>query len=341
MKKNVLVVTLIMTAFVLCLPAEEPQTKSPPFTCNAIVPTGAEVNTPVRFQAMASGVYQAGQQVAADNIIGIMRFVPATGPEGFVQGSPPTEPGHKNDETQFTHILTRNIAVMEIEVTRQMWADLKTVQPSLGNDPSSYRCPGMNYPATYMTWYKAVLFANLLSVENGFTRCYYTDNTKKEPIHAGNYTGTVYCDFSAGGYRLPLEGEWEYFTRAETTTTFSIDEPNYNSTTMKTTDESMLPELKKVARFGSGDVASPVGERLPNPWGLKGVHGNVCEWCWGLYAPNPSGTVTDYAGHNSGYERMYRGGAYRFEPFYCRSASRYGSQNGVSHYIGIRLVRTL
>lgn len=332
---------LFLTAVILCLPAQEAEDPPKKLTCNPVVPAEVEVDTPVRFYANASGVYQAGQQVAVDDIAGVMRFVPATGPGGFLQGSPPSEPGHKNDETQFTHILTRNIAVMETEVTRQMWADLKAVQPTLGSDPSSSRCPGMNYPATYMTWYKAVLFANLLSVENGFTRCYYTDSTKSVPIDAGNYTGTVYCDFSADGYRLPLEGEWEYFTRAGTTTTFSIDEPNYNSTTMVTKEESVLPELAKVAKFGGGDVASPVGERLPNPWGIKGVHGNVCEWCWGLYAPNPSGTVTDYTGNTTGYERMYRGGAYRHEAFYCRSASRYGSQNGVSHYIGIRLVRTL
>ncbi len=333
---------ILLTALVIVLPAQDANQEPKPLTCNPSVPTEAEVNTPVQFHANAIDTYQPGQLVAEDNIVGIMRFVPATGPEGFLQGSPASEPGHKSDETQFTHILTRNIAVMETEVTRQMWADLKAVQSSLGNDPSaSSRCPGMNYPATYMTWTKAVLFANLLSVQNGFTYCYYTDHTKSVPITVHNYTGPVYCDFSANGYRLPLEGEWEYFTRAGTTTTFSIDEPNYNSTTLKTLDESVLPELKKVARFGGGAVASPVGERQANPWGLKGVHGNVCEWCWGLYAPNPSGTVTDYAGHNAGYERMSRGGAYRHEPHYCRSASRYGSQNGVSNYVGIRLVRTL
>ncbi len=34
------------------------------------------------------------------------------------------------DETQFTHTLTRNLAVMETEITRQMWADLQAVQPT-------------------------------------------------------------------------------------------------------------------------------------------------------------------------------------------------------------------
>ena len=82
------------------------------------LPGQNEVNIP-----SVSKTLKPGELYSKDKIVGNMCYVPATGPEGFVQGSPTTEAGHWR-EAQFTHILTKNIAVMETEVTRQMWADL-------------------------------------------------------------------------------------------------------------------------------------------------------------------------------------------------------------------------
>ena len=107
-----------------------------------------------------------------------------TGPSGFVQGSTTDEPCRSTAETQFTHVLTRDLAVMETEITRQMWADLKAVQPTLPIDPTntSYGS-GMTNPVQNPTWYETVLFANLLSVRNGLTRCYYKDVAFTDPGH--------------------------------------------------------------------------------------------------------------------------------------------------------------
>ena len=68
------------------------------------------------------GGWSAGQLYAVDSIVGNLRYVPAG---TFTQGSPPTEPCRLSNETQFRHTLTLNLAVMETEVSRQMWADLK------------------------------------------------------------------------------------------------------------------------------------------------------------------------------------------------------------------------
>ena len=51
-----------------------------------------------------------GDLYAIDDIVGKLWTVPATGPGGFLQGSPDTEPCRNSDEgPQFTHILTRNL----------------------------------------------------------------------------------------------------------------------------------------------------------------------------------------------------------------------------------------
>ena len=67
---------------------------------------------------------------------------------------------------------------METEASRQMGTDLKSFQPALMDDPSiADQSPTMAHPGQDATWFETVLFANLLSLQNGYTVCYYADET--------------------------------------------------------------------------------------------------------------------------------------------------------------------
>ncbi len=264
----------------------------------------------------------------------------------FEQGSLSGEPCRNSNETQFTHTLTRNLSVMETEITRQMWSDLRAVQATLPVDPSSIaHSPTLSHPVQQNMWYESVLFANLLSLQNGYTRCYYTDSGFTDPITFSSYTtGPFYCDFDADGYRLPTEGEWEYFTRAGTTTAFSCSEPNYNSGNCTSCTSGTHPTLEQYCEYCANNpgISAVAGSKLANPWGLKDVHGNVWEWCWDRYSASyPSPSATDYTGPSSGSSRVLRGASFTGSASYCRSSYRHNiSPSSRGYNLGFRLVRT-
>jgi len=290
---------------------------------------------------------KSGRLYAVDPIVGNLRFVP---PGTFQQGESAEEIFSSSWYAQpFFHTLTRNLAVMETEVSRKMWADLKAIQPSLPDDPSTHTVMD-TLPVDGASWLEAILYANLLSLQQGLKRVYYTDPGFTTPIDASNYRSDgygrqLYQNLDAGGYRLPTEGEWEYFTRAGTTSPFSIVEPYYYPTYPY---NCILFKLNTVAWFNcnSSYESHPVGIKTANPWGLKDVHGNMEEWCWDLFNYYPVGLQTDYIGPAQGSDyldmRVVRGGNFGLHIFGLLSSYREKRlPDAKGEQTGFRLVRTL
>ena len=135
-------------------------------------------------------------------------------------------------------------------------------------------------------------------------------------------------------FRLPSEAEWEYAARAGTSTAYSFgDDP---------------AQLGAYAWYNdnSNDMTHPVGEKLPNPFGLFDVYGNVLEWVadqWHEYyqdAPT-DGSVWENGGNSTYW--MLRGGSWNGTYHHCRSA--YHRDGAIPDYqgnnIGLRVVAVL
>jgi formylglycine-generating enzyme required for sulfatase activity len=126
---------------------------------------------------------------------------------------------------------------------------------------------------------------------------------------ATNYCGQLTQRERAAGriasndaYRLPTEAQWEYACRAWTSTRFSYgDDPGYTNLTNYAWHWD-----------NSGETTHPVGQKLPNPWGLYDMHGNVWEYCQDRQGKYPGGIAVDPQGPATGWALGIRGGGWNY-----------------------------
>ena len=131
-------------------------------------------------------------------------------------------------------------------------------------------------------------------------------------------------------FRLPTEAEWEYACRAGTTTDFHTGD---------TLPASMLKNQKTERELVPVPLETDTEE--PNAFGLRGMHGNVEEWCLDWYGDYTSKPATNPGGPAEGIYRVTRGGSHNTPVRYLRSAARSAAIPEDRHtQIGFRIVET-
>lgn len=252
-------------------------------------------------------------------------------PKGtFTMGSSTSEEGSLNDERQHQVKINQDYYLGIHEVTQSQYAKVLGKNPSFfQGDEVATRVPAKtdprtgrvieeekkvakdtsNHPAENLDWSDAKYFCQRLS-------------DLPEEREAGRV------------YRLPTEAEWEYACRAGTETAFSF---GGSSDSLKEYGWYSENSGRKFEATYLDRRTHPVGEKKPNPWGLYDMHGNVWEWCSDWYGEYPKDEQVDPKGPEKGSQHVIRGGSWRTDTAYCRSAARYGIAQSPST-VGFRVV---
>ncbi|MFW6146743.1 MAG: SUMF1/EgtB/PvdO family nonheme iron enzyme, partial [Planctomycetota bacterium] len=127
--------------------------------------------------------------------------------------------------------------------------------------------------------------------------------------------------------RLPTEAQWEFACRAGTSSRYGFG------------DAAGRLEDYGWFRANSAGQARPVARKRPNAFGLYDMHGNVWELCSDWSESYDVAGHVDPEGPPAGTYRVGRGGSWRGDATYCRSAARGGfSEDFAFDYLGFRPV---
>jgi len=244
--------------------------------------------------------YRAVTYTAPTNMIFIS-------PGKFRMGSPNNEVDRSSDEGPQTDVTISSGFWMAIyPVTQANYLALMGTNPSWFSTNFGFT-QDLSRPVEQVSWFDATDYCGMLTLQD--------QKAGRIPL--------------SSAYRLPTEAEWEYACRAGTSTRFSYgDDPGYLS-------------LTNYAWYtdNSGAMTHPVRQKLPNPWGLYDMAGNVLEWCADWYGPYPGGVVLDPLGPPAGLTRVLRVSHWSNYADRCRSAHRAGNYpDQASSFTGLRVV---
>ena len=201
----------------------------------------------------------------------------------FMMGSPDSDAGaYSWEKPQHEVTISKGFYLGKYEITQAQWESVMEATPWSGQ---IYVQSNPNHPAVFISGDDVQTF-----------------------VQASNNAA------GQGLYRLPTGAEWEYACRAGTTTRWSFGD-----------DAGQVGAYAWYASnaWNAGErYAHAVGTKLPNPWGVYDMHGNVAEWTQDWYGPYTSAPQTDPTGPATGTYQDLRGGDFNNDAQGVRAAYR-------------------
>jgi formylglycine-generating enzyme required for sulfatase activity len=263
------------------------------------------------------------------------------------------------DERPTNSVFISAFFMDRFEVTRSLWDDVYLWAVSHGYNFSNFgEGKGASHPIHFLNWFDAVKWCNARSEKEGRGPVYFTSAAQTTVYRSGELLLTNSCvRWSAAGYRLPTEAEWEKASRAGANghrfpwgATVSFSNANYRGSTFQIYDTTGTNAFNPAFESGNFPYTSPIGSFAPNAYGLSDLAGNVMEWCWDGYDAgwftNASATAANTAGP-AGVTggRIVRGGSWASDASYLRCASRtyaiFADPTSTSWEVGFRTVMSL
>ena len=226
-------------------------------------------------------------------------------------------------------------------VSWSLWQSVFTYATNHGYVIAAGEGDGAMFPVRTVNWFDVVKWCNARSEQEGKAPVYYSDAEMTQVYRSGE--GDAYAYWSATGYRLPTEAEWEKAARGGLEgkrfpwgDLISPTNARYASTLAFSYD--LGPDSVPIGTVWSWSYTSPAGAFAPNGYGLYDMAGNLWEWCWDRYGAPYAGGV-DPRGATTGGARVLRGGTCNHPANYSRTAQRYCfGPEGRMTFFGFRTV---
>lgn len=273
-------------------------------------------------------------------------MIPVTGGT-FTQESDDNNDGDVLDSNEsFSHEIS-NFKIGQYEVTFELWDTVYQKAITNGYTFSHVGEEGSDAaglagePVTEISWRDAIVWCNAYSEMSGLTPVYYINIAMTAPLRTSTDDSTInstagsqdnpYVNWSANGFRLPTEGEWQYsasYIDGSSWTPWNYASgaaAAYNDDTNGRTandavavyryfwESSANPYNERVDTGVTGTAI--VGSKNANSLGLYDMSGNVAEWCWDYFEGYPSTSQTNYRGPDAvnatnPNSRVVRGGSF-------------------------------
>ncbi len=254
-------------------------------------------------------------------------------------------------ETPLRNVTVSAFRMADVEVTWGHWQLVRDWAVTHGYSDLAGTGAGRSpdHPVNAVTWYAAVKWLNAKSEMEGLEPVYRTSVS-----HATVYrTGEIdlvpaMVKWTASGYRLPTEAEWERagrgglsgrrFPRGDLLT---HTEANYLSVSTYPYDVSLTRGYTQEWMTDPPPYTAAVASFPANGFGLHDMAGNVAEWCWDWFDPYTSVAAVDPTGPVNGNFRVLRGGSWFHRAWEARVAGRsWNRPNSSALTAGFRVVRS-
>ncbi len=227
-------------------------------------------------------------------------------------GSPLDMPQRGGDLDHKEYVIEEDFYIGRYEVTQAQWKAVLGDNPVVDYANFNPEFVGDNYPVFFV--------CRLVDIDMNLDR--FTKGLTQ---------------LGLGQFKLPSEIQWEYACRAGTIGSrfsfgdiFECDDTSEHC-------EALDPYVWWAGNSATDEKeAGPheVGQKLPNPWGLYDIYGNMREWCADYWSPMPFNSPFEFF--------VVRGGGWNSRGVECRSGHRDRIRyNHLASDLGFRVIRKI